>query len=84
MNTRDRFKIRRALLRNRGLCERCGCEKAISGRRYGILCASEKRLKKLVALPRRIICEKIARLERNKTFCIEALSAIEAELRKLG
>jgi|GEM_PF-4519124 len=84
MADKTRFRCRRAQLKQRGLCVRCGREKARAGHTICILCASEKRTKKLVAPARVYVCEKRARLERNRAFCVEALRAIESELSKLG
>lgn len=83
MNDKKRFSKRRRLLAVRGLCQRCGTEKAMPGKTYGILCATEIRTKKIVAPKRIYVCEKIARLERNLAFCHEAENAISSELAKL-
>lgn len=83
MSDKTRFKRRRELLRKRGLCVRCGQEKARPGRSIGEKCEQEIKVKRLVAPARRVVCEKIARLERNLVFAQEAERAILGKLAEL-
>lgn len=80
---KNRFKCRRAALRARGLCTRCGAEKALPNRSVGILCETEMRLKRTVAPSRKKRAEKIGRLERNLEFCKAATAAIVDELMRV-
>jgi hypothetical protein len=77
---KNRFQCRRESLKNRGLCTRCGDEKALPGRSIGILCEAELRLKNRVAPSAKRKAEKIGRLERNLQFCVEAAKAITAQI----
>lgn len=83
MSDKKRFQKRRARLSALGLCVRCGDEKAMPGATIGVLCAAEIRTKKIVAPARRLVCEKIARVERKLLFVREAESALLREKEKL-
>ncbi len=83
MSDKNRFKKRRALLRSRGLCERCGAEPALAGCHIGKLCAAEMRVKKIVSPSRIIRCEKIARLERNLAIFEEAAKTCRDKIGQL-
>ncbi len=79
----SRFHRIREQRRARGLCVRCGDEKAMPGRSIGILCAREIRAKKIVA-PRRIyVCEKVGVLEGKRALYVEAIRAIEGKMTAL-
>lgn len=79
----DRFKKRRILLASRRLCVRCGHERPRAGHKVCDLCAAEKRAKKIAAPPAIVRAEKIARLERNRAFFIEALRAVDGKINAL-
>jgi hypothetical protein len=83
MSDTKRFRRRRQLLQARGLCTRCGQEKAIPGMSYGEMCATEMRTKKILRPAAVFRCEKIARLERNLAFCREAEKTIVEQLSRL-
>jgi len=80
MSDKNRFKKRRAFLRSRGLCVRCGTEKAAPGHVKCKKCASEIGAKKLVAPSRRLECKRIGRLEEKKALFAEAIRVIDSEL----
>jgi hypothetical protein len=83
MSDKNRFKRRRAGLRARGLCERCGEEPAIKGCHIGKMCASVLKVKKVVGKETVYRCEKIARLERNKALMQAGLVAVDEKLARL-
>lgn len=83
MSDKNRFKKRRAVLRARGLCTRCGVNPAAAGHSKCKKCALEIGIKKMVAPARRLVCEKIGRLERNRALIVEALGAVDLALAEL-
>ena len=80
MPDKNRFRRRRQLLRERGLCERCGVEAAQPGLHIGKECAAEMRIKKIVRPTVFYRCEKIGRLERNLAIFEEAARACRRKL----
>ena len=82
-DTASRFRRRRALLRQRGLCVRCGRHPAAPGHVKCKKCALEIVAKKIVAPGLRLWCEKIGRLERDRAILAEAQKLLESELERM-
>lgn len=83
MSDKNRFKRRRELFRARGLCERCGRERARPGHVTCKKCVAEIGVKKMVRPALRLKCERIGRVERNLALFREAVRAAELELDRL-